>query len=371
MKKTIFSILISLLFISLNSCGGKNSSEQKEIVIKPMTTNVSGDLGMCFEVVDRSYKATEGWANGIVTIEIKRTNEPLPFSLDCQEIVSYSTTMFDANIQVGFGIEFLDEDGNILDKVSASASGLSASYAPDEAVDLVRLRSGESGSIRFTINNNAKDAVSFRMSSAYKSNDASENRSSSISSPLEKYVSIKGTQLRLRLGPSTDYEMLKDANGKTVYINTGDVFPCLGEEGDFYKINYQGKELYVSKQYADITDNSASNTRSTISDDDTNDSNDDFDSYDTPAAASSGSEDWDQLLNSYEEYVEKYIKYLKKAAKGDLSALSEYPALMEKAQEYSEKLSKAHGELSTRQIMRMNEINAKMLKAASEEMRNN
>lgn len=90
------------------------------------------------------------------------------------------------------------------------------------------------------------------------------------------------------------------------------------------------------------------------------DSDDDDDSY-----SSSGSQDWDALLDSYEEYVDKYISYAKKAAKGDISALSEYPALMEKAQEFSEKMQNAQGDMSSSQWSRYMRITNKMTQAAA------
>lgn len=87
---------------------------------------------------------------------------------------------------------------------------------------------------------------------------------------------------------------------------------------------------------------------------------DDADSY----SSSTGSEDWDALLNSYEEYVDKYISYMKKAAKGDMSALAEYPSLLEKAQEFSEKMENAQGDMSASQWARYMKITKKMANAA-------
>ena len=55
---------------------------------------------------------------------------------------------------------------------------------------------------------------------------------------------------------------------------------------------------------------------------------------------------------------------MKKASKGDLSAMSEYPALMEKAQEFSDKMKNAQGSMSTSQWDRYNKITMKMLEAA-------
>jgi deoxyadenosine/deoxycytidine kinase len=49
-----------------------------------------------------------------------------------------------------------------------------------------------------------------------------------------------------------------------------------------------------------------------------------------------------------------------------MSALSEYPALMEKAQEFSDKMKNAEGDMSASQWAKYNEITQKMLKAAQE-----
>ena len=88
---------------------------------------------------------------------------------------------------------------------------------------------------------------------------------------------------------------------------------------------------------------------------------------DDEVSSSSDSEDWDALLDSYEKFVDKYISYMKKAASGDLSAISEYTSLMEKAEEIGDKLDKAGDDLSTSQMARYMKINEKMTKAAFEQ----
>lgn len=95
-------------------------------------------------------------------------------------------------------------------------------------------------------------------------------------------------------------------------------------------------------------------------------SDDDADNDNTDSSYSSGSEDWDALLDSYEQYVDKYISFAKKAAKGDMNALSEYPALLQKAQNLSKKLQNAKGEMSPSQLERYARISNKLLQAASE-----
>lgn len=106
---------------------------------------------------------------------------------------------------------------------------------------------------------------------------------------------------------------------------------------------------------ADIEKNGSSSTQSTES----------FSDEDS-MSSSSGSEDWDELLDSYEEYVDEYISYVKKAAQGDMDALTEYPSMLKKAEEFSKKMQGAKGSMSASQWARYNEITMKMAKAAQE-----
>lgn len=57
---------------------------------------------------------------------------------------------------------------------------------------------------------------------------------------------------------------------------------------------------------------------------------------------------------------------MKKAANGDMDALSEYPSFMEKAEELSNKMENAQGEMSPSQWARYNEISMKMMQAAQD-----
>lgn len=64
-----------------------------------------------------------------------------------------------------------------------------------------------------------------------------------------QYVVIDATELRLRLGPSTSAGILRWEDGSERYPNKGERYLFLGESGDFYKIDYKGRELWVSKKY--------------------------------------------------------------------------------------------------------------------------
>lgn len=77
-----------------------------------------------------------------------------------------------------------------------------------------------------------------------------------------------------------------------------------------------------------------------------------------------GSSNWDEIISSYEKYVDKYIVFLKKAKNGDTSAMSEYPQLMQSAKEYSDKITRAQGQLTPSQWSRYLKIQQKMVSAA-------
>ncbi|WP_320052640.1 DUF6591 domain-containing protein [uncultured Acetobacteroides sp.] len=81
------------------------------------------------------------------------------------------------------------------------------------------------------------------------------------------------------------------------------------------------------------------------------------------------SENWDDVLNSYEEYIDQYIKLMKKANTGDMSAVSEYPAMMDKANELGEKLQNASTTLTSEQMSRFAKLQTKLTNAATEMMK--
>ena len=73
----------------------------------------------------------------------------------------------------------------------------------------------------------------------------------------------------------------------------------------------------------------------------------------------------DKLLDEYEKYVDQYIKVYNKAKKGDISAMSDYVKLAEKAQKLADKLEKAEEEMSAAQLKRYMNITEKMMKVIS------
>lgn len=66
------------------------------------------------------------------------------------------------------------------------------------------------------------------------------------------YVTVTGTAVRLRLAPSLQSETLTDAGGVNIHPSKGEKLECVGQSGDFYKVRYKGKLVYISKQYAKL-----------------------------------------------------------------------------------------------------------------------
>lgn len=63
-------------------------------------------------------------------------------------------------------------------------------------------------------------------------------------------VTVTGTNVRLRLGPSTKHEVYTKG-GKTVYPPKGAKLKYLGETEEFYHVEYNGVQAYISKQFTE------------------------------------------------------------------------------------------------------------------------
>ena len=94
------------------------------------------------------------------------------------------------------------------------------------------------------------------------------------------------------------------------------------------------------------------------------DDDDDDDGDDDDIASSKSSTNWDAVLNEYESYVNQYISLMKKAQKGDMSAMTEYAKMLEKAENLSDKLDDAEDEMTSAQLSRYMKITNKLANAA-------
>lgn len=81
---------------------------------------------------------------------------------------------------------------------------------------------------------------------------------------------------------------------------------------------------------------------------------------------SKNSEDWDAALISYESYIDHYVKLMKKAKNGDMSAMTEYVSMMEKANDLAQKMKNAGDDLSPAQMSKFVKLQTKLIDAAAE-----
>jgi hypothetical protein len=94
-------------------------------------------------------------------------------------------------------------------------------------------------------------------------------------------------------------------------------------------------------------------------------SDDDDDDDDEPVTKKSSGKNWDKVLADYESYTDKYIQLLKKANSGDMSAMTEYVSMLERAQSLQESLSDAEDEMTPAQLQKFMKIQQKLINAAS------
>ena len=268
MRKSIFVIALAALFAS---CA---NTAKKESVVKPEMTDVKGDLKGCYEVVEKDYKIREDGINLVINVELKRTSKELPFDASVGEF-SYGR-LDDGNgkeVKVGFGIELLDGNNDVIESIKAGESGWYG-VETDNIPELMKLSENETGTLSIKVKGE-NNPVKFRILTNVKESTYEPSESNSIVSSNESSESSK-------------------------------------------------------------------------------------------EVSSDSSNDWDNVLNEYEKYIDKYIKFYKKAKNGDTSALTEYPALLEKAQSISNKLGNAQGNLKPAQASRFLKLQQKLTNAALE-----
>lgn len=174
---TIFGAILIASTI-FTSCGGGEKKETNEVTIKPKSTSIKGDLGDYFEVVDKDYviKVEEGsfMGGGIISVEVKRTDKDFDFPTD--NINPFGTNGGE-DYHVGFGIELLGESGPITVK-QATEGGMGGPYSSEDVTGLMKLKKGETGYIRWSVDK-LEGLKSFQLSSALQKEERSSSSSSS------------------------------------------------------------------------------------------------------------------------------------------------------------------------------------------------
>lgn len=191
MKKYLFLLVFvttaGLLFSGCGSSGNNESSQEEEIQtlkVKPKTTAVKGDLSEYFEVVDREYtiKKNESaiMSDGILSVEVKRTDVPLPFDPLSESVRPEGFSGRDITTLVGFGLELFDENGEVVEK--KQGGGLSGAYSHEDIIQAYKLKPGETGTIRFSVEMKNKPAKFILTSSLQKVDSRASDEGSSTSS---------------------------------------------------------------------------------------------------------------------------------------------------------------------------------------------
>ncbi|MBP5556509.1 MAG: hypothetical protein J6X65_02210 [Bacteroidales bacterium] len=161
-------------------------------------------------------------------------------------------------------------------------------------------------------------------------------------------VSKLGKSYKFQTDKKAAFEKLQEAEeGEAVSI-TFTYIPADDEEKSQIFSETDGCKVYF-----EIPSGKSSSSFSRADDDD-----------DDEVSSSSSSTDWDDFLDDYEDYVDQYISLMKKAKNGDMSAVSEYPSMLSKAESMQSKIDNAKGEMTSAQIARYSKISAKLAKAA-------
>ncbi|MBO5250080.1 MAG: hypothetical protein J6B15_04990 [Muribaculaceae bacterium] len=172
MKKILYSLAFASMLLC--SCGGGSSSSSnteeapKEHILKAAQTEIKGDLKGCYELVDKNYKvkfAKKSYESDVVTVELKRTSKDLPY--DRKNVVIFPEGKeSSAEFCAGFGIEILDENGDVIEKQNANSNP----YSWDEMTAALQLLEDETTTIAFHMEDLSK-AVSFRILSIVQPNE--------------------------------------------------------------------------------------------------------------------------------------------------------------------------------------------------------
>lgn len=163
-KKILYSLAILVgIIVIFNlpscSCGSEKSDKVDTLIVKPETEKIKGPLGDCFKVFNRVYKTT----GNRLTIEVERTegeNEMVNEHMD-----NLTNDTRDAGkCFVGFTIEYLDADKNVVDTEKT---------LDDVASIIKNTRPGETGTVEFWIPWNSQ-IHSFRLASTCELNPEQE-----------------------------------------------------------------------------------------------------------------------------------------------------------------------------------------------------
>jgi len=213
MKKNVLFMATAIILGSFfSSCKSDKKSASENITLNPIESKVKGDLRNYFEVVEKEYVTQDNSFGQLLTIEVKRLNRDLPFDPKSESVAPMGYSGGSITTLVGFGIELIDENGNVVDKKSATDGGMGGVYSSDDIKELYSLIPDETGTIRFSIGEDVleKKPVKFRLTSALEKVSPSEIESTSVSSDDDDEITEEDDELTSSVS-STDVDEALEA----------------------------------------------------------------------------------------------------------------------------------------------------------------
>lgn len=216
MKKIAMMALACLCVLGIaTSCGGSDNKETKEEVkkdqefkVKPENTKVKGALADLFEVVDKEYTVKKDGGSYKFMIEVKRLEEVAPWGDNSDIVYAQKGSDSTASWLGGFGIEFLDKDGNVIETVSP----MNGSYSWDDTTTALRLNPGETGTLTLSVypDNDDFQPASFRVTSDLQPNDKKKEETSA-SDDDDDHQTLAEFEEEFNKGKEAAEKELKDA----------------------------------------------------------------------------------------------------------------------------------------------------------------
>ena len=159
--KKLALIMLAVVSMALVSCGGGGQ-------MTPQTTEISGPLGDEFEVVNAPVKLQgDIWSIQLKSLkDYHSASNREPFGRD-----RVLEEWYDYYYHVGFGLETFDKDGALVEKRAATRGGLNGPYSSDDVMELMNLKEGETGFIRWSCTDSEKHTkgMTFKITSAEES----------------------------------------------------------------------------------------------------------------------------------------------------------------------------------------------------------
>lgn len=274
MKSRLGLGMLLLLFVMMTGC---NSKGDKPI---PIELEFEGEISQYYSVqnaVVKFEKTSSSPTRYKTTIELDLVRNNTPFALEPSnyEYLGSAVVGFGSSPKSGAWCMFVDIQNSQHDKVGTccgcasklfeyyKSSGEVCHLTFDTSVDDI-WRKGTTDDVKDFLEGKQKFFFYLKgllNETEKKSEVINEASAKEISSVIidnenskSKYVVINATDLRLRYAPSMDAETYKQSDGKNAHPNKGESFNYLGEEGDFYNIDYHGNKLWVSKQYTYLSE---------------------------------------------------------------------------------------------------------------------